>query len=48
MNWALTFVRVTVIGGALVPSLPTASFFPDEGLRRQAADPGPTVGHFKR
>ncbi|GLK51432.1 hypothetical protein GCM10017621_09400 [Maricaulis virginensis] len=48
MNWALTFVRVTVLVGALSLSFPTLSFFPDGGLRRQAADPGPTGDQLKR
>jgi len=47
MNWALTFVRVTVFGAAFSLCLPPYTFFPDVSLRRQAADPGPTEDHFK-
>jgi hypothetical protein len=39
---------MTVLGAALSLSFPTSTFFPDEGLRRQAANPGSTEDHFKR
>jgi len=56
MNWALTFVRVTVIGAAFALSFhrsldfsrPPAFAGAGFSLRRRAADPGPTVRHFKR